>query len=56
MALQRHLQWDCLNGAYVEIRKIGQSFRSWVVDDGMQDSSAIQDCGSFNPIILYPLP
>lgn len=86
MALQKHLQWHCLIGTYVEIRRNGQSVRSGVVDDVMQDSSALwvaadgthgrvifsaadsyevwidaqerphRDCGSFNPIILYPMP
>lgn len=86
MALLKHLQWDCLIGAYMEIRRNGQSVRSGVVGDVMQGSSALwlaadgthdraifeaadghevwmdarqldrRDCGSFNPIILYPLP
>jgi hypothetical protein len=86
MAVQKHLQWDCLIGSCVEIRRNGHLVRSGVIDDVMQDSSAVwlapdgthgrvtfeaadgyevwvnaqerphHDCGSFNPIILYPMP
>lgn len=41
MALHNHATWNCLVGAYVEMRRKGEVVRAGTVEDVMHDSSAL---------------